>query len=74
MFMSASETVGVQQLLIKHKLAQLVEHRHVNPEVAGSNPALVHFSLFIQNLSKHKKKHLKYLTVSHHFLKIFNYL
>ena len=28
--------------------AQLVEPRHVNPEVAGSSPALVNFSLFIQ--------------------------
>ena len=37
---------------IQGELAQLVEHRHVNPEVAGSNPALVNFSLFIQNLSK----------------------
>ena len=27
------------------------ERRHVNPEVAGSNPALVNFSLFIQHLS-----------------------
>ena len=26
----------------------LVEPRHVNPEVAGSSPALVNFSLFIQ--------------------------
>ena len=25
-----------------------VEPRHVNPEVAGSSPALVNFSLFIQ--------------------------
>ena len=25
-------------------------HRHVNPEVAGLSPALVIFSLFIQNL------------------------
>ena len=32
--------------------AQLVECRHVIPEVAGSSPALVYFSLFIQNLSK----------------------
>ena len=31
----------------------LVERRHVNPEgVAGSNPALVNLSLFIQHLSK----------------------
>ena len=30
----------------------LVEHLHINPDVAGSNPALVNFSLFIQNLSK----------------------
>ena len=30
----------------------LVEPWHVNPEVAGSNPALVNFSLFIQNFSK----------------------
>ena len=29
-------------------LAQLVEPRHVNPEVAGSSAALVNFSLFIQ--------------------------
>ena len=29
-------------------IAQLVEPRHVNPEVAGSSPALVNFSLFIQ--------------------------
>ena len=29
-------------------MAQLVEPRHVNPEVAGSSPALVNFSLFIQ--------------------------
>ena len=29
---------------------KLVEHRHVNPEVAGSNPALV--NLFTQNFSK----------------------
>ena len=29
------------------KLAQLVERRHVNPEVACSNPALVNFSLLI---------------------------
>ena len=29
-------------------LAQLVEPRHVNPEVAGSSPALVNFSLFVQ--------------------------
>ena len=27
-------------------------HRHANPEVAGSSPALVNLSLFIQNLSK----------------------
>ena len=32
------------------RLVQLVERRHVSPEVAGSNPALVNFSLFIQNL------------------------
>ena len=31
------------------EIAQLVEPRHVNPEVAGSSPALVNFSLFIQN-------------------------
>ena len=30
----------------------MVERRHVNPEVAGSNPALVNLSLFIHNLSK----------------------
>ena len=35
-------------LHVKH----VVEHRHVNPEVAGSSPALVNFSLFIQKLSK----------------------
>ena len=29
-------------------IAQLVEPRRVNPEVAGSNPVLVNFSLFIQ--------------------------
>ena len=34
------------------QLAQLVAHRHVNPEIAGSSPAGVNFSLFIQNLSK----------------------
>ena len=28
--------------------AQLVERRHVNPEVAGLSPALVNLSLFIQ--------------------------
>ena len=28
-------------------VAQLVERRHVNPEVVGSNPALVNLSLFI---------------------------
>ena len=28
--------------------AQLVEPQHVNPEVAGSSPALVNLSLFIQ--------------------------
>ena len=33
------------------QLAQLVERRHVNPEVSGTNPALVNFSLFIQNVS-----------------------
>ena len=33
-------------------IAQLVEPRHINPEVAGSSPALVNFSLFIPNLSK----------------------
>ena len=37
---------------IQGELAQLVERRHVNPEVAGSNPALVDFSWFIPNLSK----------------------
>ena len=30
------------------KLAQLVERRHVNAEVADSNPDVVNFSLFIQ--------------------------
>ena len=34
---------------IKGLLAQLVERRHVNPEVAGSNPALVNLPLFIKN-------------------------
>ena len=38
---------------IQGKLAQLVERRDVNPEVAGSYPALVIFSLFIRNLPKH---------------------
>ena len=33
-------------------VAQLVEPRHVNPEVAGSSPALVNFSLVHPNLSK----------------------
>ena len=32
------------------QLAQLVERRHDNPEAAGSKPALVDFSLFIQKL------------------------
>ena len=30
------------------KIITFVKTRHVNPEVASSNPALVHFSLFIQ--------------------------
>ena len=33
-------------------LAQLVECRHMNSEVAGSNPAVVNLSLFIQNWSR----------------------
>ena len=37
---------------IQGKLAQLVERRHLNPEIAGSNPALVNLSLFIKNVSK----------------------
>ena len=32
------------------EIAQLIEPRHVNPEVAGSGPARVNFSLFIQIL------------------------
>ena len=35
---------------VEGELAQLVERRHVNPEVAGLNPALVNLSLFIRNL------------------------
>ena len=31
-----------------HWLAQLVEHRHVNPEVAGSNPALGYLNSHIE--------------------------
>ena len=31
-------------------MAKLVERRHVNPEVVGSNPALVNFSLFNHKL------------------------
>ena len=34
--------------LITGFIAQLVEPRHINPEVSGSSPALVNFSLFIQ--------------------------
>ena len=30
-------------------MAELVEFRDVNPEVKGSNPALVNFSLFTPN-------------------------
>ena len=36
----------------KFWMNKLVERRHVNPEVAGSNPALVNLYLFIQNVSK----------------------
>ena len=32
-------------------LDKLVKHRHVNPEVASSSPALVNFSWFVQNWS-----------------------
>ena len=30
------------------KMVQLVEHRHINPDVAGSNPAVLNYSLLIQ--------------------------
>ena len=33
-------------------VSSVVERRHVSPEVAGSDPALVNFSLFIQNYLK----------------------
>ena len=38
--------------IITVHVAQLVQRQHVNLEVTGSNPTLVNFSLFIQNLSK----------------------
>ena len=30
------------------KMVQLVEHRHINPDVAGSNPAVLNYYLLIQ--------------------------
>ncbi len=36
---------------IRAEMAQLVECQQVNPEVAGSNPALVYLSLFNPKLS-----------------------
>ena len=39
--------IAVRFNLTELKIAQLVEHRHVNPEVAGSNIAPVNFSLIV---------------------------
>ena len=36
--------------LVVYYKNEFIEHRHVNPEVAGSSPALVNFSLFMQKL------------------------
>ena len=41
-------TKELQEQSSEAEKAQLVEPRHVNPEVTGSSPALVNFSLFIQ--------------------------
>ena len=35
----------------KSKMAQLVEHRHVNPEVVGSNPTVVNLYLCSKSVS-----------------------